>query len=86
MSRRLLLLWLSVIVVALGACAGQTIRKASALSDAQRNECANLRAQNVDLNQAAITPDYCKGEAGVSWSSEPEDPMKLELGHDEKGD
>lgn len=86
MSRMMNLLLMSSCVAALSACASQSITQSSPLTDAQRSECASLRSQNVDMNQTAIMPDYCKDQAGLSWSSEPKDAMKLELGKDKKDD
>ncbi len=86
MTGKLNFVLLSASALALGACASQSISEANVLTDAQRNECASLRAQHVDLNQTAVLPDYCKDQAGVGWSSEPKDPIKLDLGKDKKVD
>lgn len=84
MARPVSFIALVAILSMTGGCASQSIGPTAALDDAQRAECATLRAQNVDMNQTAVLPDYCKNAGGVSWSSEPKDPMKLELGKDKK--
>ena len=84
MPRLVTFVALVAVVSTTGGCASQSIEPTAALSDAQRSECASLRTQNVDMNQTAVMPDYCKNAGGVSWSSEPKDPMKLDLGKDKK--
>jgi hypothetical protein len=86
MSRTVTCLLFLVGALALGGCASQSVGPAAALNDSQRAECATLRAQNVDMNQTAVMPDYCKNAGGMSWSSEPADPIKLDLGKDKQGD
>ncbi len=80
------LVWFSTSVIPLSACASQAITQSNPLTDAQRSECASLRSQNVDMNQTAILPEYCKGQAGVSWSNQAKDPMKLEFDQNKKDD